>query len=187
MAKDLIDDIMDDLNKYANNVSKFSAIEVREELYKTATQAIEYFYDTYTPGDYHIRQVDFAFGHNLDVYEGEISTYHRTYNLKKSYKKYYKDNHGTTFSGGVILSPDYMADIYRGSRELVFDLAYSGFHGLNSWEYGSPRPATPYGVTIPSPMKMILDKQKYIAKYPVTLYINKGIEKANKQTYKVLK
>ena len=185
MAKDLISDIIDDLNKYGSNISKYSAIAVREELHKTARQAIDYFYDTYTPGDYFRRKADFAYENNL-AFGGEANhTYQRTYNLYKSFKKYYKDNHGTTFSGGVILSPDYMADIYRGSRELVFDLAYSGFHGLNSWDQQEYRPATPYGVTTPSPMKMIMDKHDEIQKHP-TSYINIGIKEANKQTYQLL-
>lgn len=167
MAQDIINDIIGDLKEYSRNVCKNSAIYAREELYKTAQSAIEYFYNTYTPGDYYKRNMNFL--HSEDDYEWKDSesdfVYSRTYNLRKSYKKWYKNNHDSTYSGGVILSPEYMDDVYRADKELIFNLAYSGYHGLNTWT-SSARPASPFYVTQPSPLEMIEDKANQLFKRP---------------------
>ena len=180
----LFDDIASDVQEYAKNVCKYSAIEVREELYKTANEAIDYFYATYTPGDYSFDRNVFLVNHPDEPYSFiEVhSVYQRNYNLYKSFEKYYKNNHDKTFSGGIVLSPELMKDIYRGSRELVFDLAYRGYHGLDSWNQTDYRPARPYGVTIPSPMEIIERKEDNIYKHP-TPYVNKAVKKANKEKY----
>lgn len=188
---DLIDDIKKDLIKYSSNVSRFAAITTREVLYRVTENAIDKFYADYTPGDYHDRKANYAY-ENPDYAEeiGYIfteanSVYQRTYNLYNSYKKYYKNNHDSTFSGGVILSPDYMRNVYRGSRELVFDLAYAGFHGLNSWEPDSPRPAIPYGVTTPSPMDVINNKADGLANHPNDV-LDLAIQRADGEPYAYL-
>lgn len=118
MAKqksDLIDDIKKDLIKYSSSVAKFAAIEVRDELYKSAKDAIEAFYLDYEPEYY----------------------YRNYYNFKtKSFQKFYHDSHGKTFSGGIILTPDLMDDLYRNENgygataEMVFESVYAGWHGL---------------------------------------------------------
>lgn len=177
MAKTVIDDIIDDLNEYSRNVAKYAAIEVREELYKTAQQSIEYFYATYTPGDYYRRKAEYLITNgNNEIEEESDFTYVRTYNLKRSYKKWYHNNHDKVFTGGVILSPEFMDDIYRGSRELIFDLAYAGYHGLDSF-LQPQRPSAPFGVTSPSPMEMIENKANEIIKKP-DKYIQKGLTNA---------
>lgn len=193
MAKsNIFDDIKADVKQYAMNISKYSAIEVREQLYQATKSAIDKFYADYTPGDYHQRKNDFMaemIENGEDdgyVFTEAHCVYQRTYNLYNSYKKYYKNNHDRTFSGGVILSPDFMKDTYRGGRELVFDLAYAGYHGLNSWDFGSPRPASPYAVTSPSPMDMIEKKQNGIANHPEPI-IHKAIMRANGDAYSYFK
>lgn len=172
---DIFDYIKKDIQEYAKNISRYSAIEAREQLYQATKNAIDKFYADYEPGDYHQRKNDFMaemIENGEDdgyVFTEAHSVYQRTYNLYNSYKKYYKNNHDSTFSGGVILSPDFMKDTYRGGRELVFDLAYAGYHGLNSWEPESPRPASPYAVTTPSPMDMIEKKYKEIIDNPSSI------------------
>lgn len=176
-VNNVFNDIKKDVAEYTANVSKFAAIETREELFEESRHAIAVFYADYTPGDYHRRF------NELGWIQTDVGrTYQRTYNLYNSYKKYYKNNHDRTFSGGVILSPEYMDDVYRGTPELVFDLAYAGFHGLNSWEPDSPRPATPYAVTNPSPLEIIEEKQSSIANNPEPI-LHKAIIKANAQKY----
>lgn len=192
MAKNnIFDDIKADVKQYAMNISKYSAIEAREQLYRETKSAIDTFYADYTPGDYHQRKNDFM-ADMVDndevsqyIFAESRNVYRRTYNLYNSYKKYYKNNHDRTFSGGVILSPDFMKDTYRGGRELVFDLAYSGFHGLNSWEFGSPRPASPYAVTSPSPMDMIEKKQNDMLNH-IDQIVSIAVRKSNEEAYKVI-
>lgn len=171
----LIDDIISDIKQYSKDISKYSAIEVREELYVTAFNAIDYFYSEWEPEYY-------------DRHEYKITKWigykpvTLTHNPQKAIKKFYHDNHEKVFTGGITLSPDYMDDIYRGEPELIFDLVYSGFHGLNAWEPESPRPSTPYHVTQPSTMDLIADKYNEIAKNPGS-YVRKAVIKANAKTY----
>lgn len=165
MAKDIFDDIKQDVKKYASNVAKYAAIETREELAKTAYDAIGKFYEDYEP-DFYIRHY-----------------YNFSY---KSYKKYYKNNHDSVFTGGIILSPDYMDDIYRGSTELVFELVMEkGYHGLNAWNQNDYRPSLPYAITTPTPMEIIEKRQRQIASAPKQI-LNKAIKRADAESYNVL-
>ena len=141
MAKDLIDDIIQDIKNYSSNVAKFAAIEVRDELAQVAHDAIESFYNDYEPEEY----------------------YRNYYNFKKkSYSKYYHDSHGTTFSGGIEFTPEEMDELYihdtrspfakhatyGAPAELVFEKVMEGWHGLS----------TPYNIAEqmnPTPMEMI--------------------------------
>jgi len=152
MANSLIDNIKKDVKEYSKNVCKFASIEVREELAKTAYDTILQFYDDYEP----------------------VAYKRHYYNLEeKSFKKFYHNNHNTAFTGGIILSPEWMDDIYRADTELIFNLVYEGFHGLKS--YVSPfRPAGSWGqIMNPSPMDIIEKKRDEIYKNP-TSYINKA-------------
>ena len=91
------------------------------------------------------------------------------------------------------MSPDFLHDIYRADRDLVFDLVYSGKHGLftGTWvrfDDGSqyiknpPEGIVPYAITDPSPMQMIEDKQAEIEKN-----LDKYIEEAEKKAYAMRK
>lgn len=160
MVKDIFDEIMDDIQEYSKNIAKFTAIEIREELAFTVYDAIEKFYDSYEP-EYYRRHYD-----NF---------------MKKSYKKYYKNNHDTTFTGGVILSPELMDDIYRADKEFVFNLVYAGYHGLDSWS--SAEEPTSWGERMqPSPLDLIESKYKEILRDP-----NKYSDAAEKKARKLRK
>ena len=152
MAKDLIDDIIKDLKDYSSNVAKFSAIEVRDELAKTAHDAIEAFYQ------------DAKFNNG----SSEPMWYSRNYyNFRnKSYKKYYHDSHGTVFSGGIELTPKNMDELYihptksRDAKyatygapvELVFEkVMEEGWHGPIGGDYNNNH-TEPMS---PSPMELI--------------------------------
>lgn len=165
MAKDLIDDIIQNIKNYSSNVAKFAAIEVRDELAKTASEAIESFYNDYEPEEYYRNYYNFR---------------------KKSYRKYYHDSHGTTFSGGIEFTPEEMDELYihdtRGSfakhatygapAELVFEKVMEGWHGLS----------TPYNVTEqmkPSPMEIIMKRYKNLY-YNNSRLIGRAEEKAMK-------
>ncbi len=174
----MIDEIINDVEAYARNVARFSAQAVSDAMTKTAHDAIEKFYSSYTP-----------------------NCYFRTGNLRQSYKKVYPDYRAVNkYTGGVILSSDFMDDVYthytkNGSydtRELVFNLAYAGFHGLKAWDpvygedgkflYGVPieeRPLVPYYVTTPSPTEIIEKKYNSIQRNN-SKYIKDAEAKAEK-------
>lgn len=165
MANDIFDELKKDVVKYAANVSRYAAIETREDLARTAYEAVEAFYNDYEPIEY-----------NRHYYNFE----------KKSFKKYYKNNHDRTFTGGIILSPDYMDDIYRGSTEFIFELVMEeGFHGLDAWNQLDFRPSAPYHITKPSPIEIIEERQRQIASSPEPI-LHKAIILANAEQYNVL-
>ena len=157
-----LEDLAKDLEAYANNVARFTAQAVADELTKTTYDAIAYFYVSWTP-EYYTRHVD-----NL---------------LFHSYKRFTHNNRNRTFSGGVELSSEFMEDIYNGSPSLIFDIVYKGYHGLDT--FSDIRPAQPWAITTPSPAQIILAKRDDIYKKPGE-YISQGIKKANKQKYLVL-
>ena len=125
MAKDLIDDIIDDLTEYSKNIAKFAAIDVREQLADAAADAIEAFYADYEPDFYYRNYYNFR---------------------KKSYKKFYHNSHDKVFSGGIILTPENMDELYLhqaktpfaehnpygASAAQVFETVMQGWHGLPS-------------------------------------------------------
>lgn len=171
MPRNLFDEIAKDLREYASNVAKFAAIEAREELADTAAGAIESFYAHYEPMDY----------------------YRNYYNFRqKSYKKYYKNSHGKSFSGGITLTPENMDELYMhptvhswaknetwgAPAEVVFHTVMDGWHGLPS----------PYEVTSPmepSPMELIQKRYDELCANPSRL-IQRAEQKAKKIKYKYL-
>lgn len=157
MAKDLIETISDDLMAYSREIVRYASQEIRDRLTQEAKKAIEQFYQDYTPGD-HYRA-------NHPEFEGEKPWfYDRTYNLKKAYKSVYV-NHGDHIKSGVILSPDFMDDVYHGTRTMVFNMTWgSGFHGHDAWEsYHEPgTDFVPYAVTNPSPYWRVKDQYREI-------------------------
>ena len=142
--------VMKDLDELSKNTAKIAMQKASEELYQTARLAIDDFYKDYTPGDHYRKN-------NPNGPTERPWFYDRTYNLHNSYKKYLKNN-GTVYYGGVILSPEYMEDVYRqpNTQDLIFDLTLlGGVHGLDSWQQTDTRPATPYWITRPAPIQQI--------------------------------
>lgn len=143
MSQVNIKPLTDYLNKYTKEVSRKTAGLIRDELADTATSAIAEFYEHYTPKHYH----------------------RHYYNFKKnSFQKYYSNPHGTVYRGGIELTPDLMDDIYSSPTYQVFDTVYAGFHGIASTHI-YPRNTEHQFVPprmIPSPMEIILKKQKKI-------------------------
>lgn len=162
--KQLVDDFVRDIKQYASNIAKFTATAIRDDLYKTAYDAIVTFYDDYQPKSYNRHYYNF---------------------LNKSFKKYYHNNHDTKYSGGIILSAEWMDDIYRASErsdlgtEFVFDLVYEGYHG---WDTGWTVPSEPvtngFGERMqPSPLDLIEKRYNYISRH-INKYINNAEAKA---------
>ena len=147
--RNIIDDFIDDVVEYQNNVGKFAAQEVADKMTQTAYDAITQFYDSWQPEYYQRHYYNF---------------------LKKSFKSYYHNDGRGRFTGGVIISPEWMDDIYRASMrndlgtEFVFDLVYEGHHG---WDTGWRKPTEPvthgFGPRMqPTPLELIERKYRYI-------------------------
>ena len=155
----LFHNVMKDLDELGKNTAKIAMQNVSDELYDVAKKAIDNFYRDYTPGDHYRKN------HPNGPTERPWF-YDRTYNLKKSYRKYLKNN-GTVYYGGVILSPSYMDDVYRqpNTQDLIFELTLlSGLHGLDSWEQNYNRPSTPYGISRPTPIQQVQTKYSELKK-----------------------
>jgi len=173
---DFFRDLKSDIKQYGDTVAKYSAKECSEELSRSAYNAILAFYNDYQPIVYrrHMRRG-------------------KHYNLgQNSFTKVFEKSSKDVYTGGIILSPDGMEDIYRtvnwqGHRvkDIVFDIVYQGFHGLDGWTQFDVRPAEPYAITSPSPSEIILKKADGIAKSPAP-YIHKAIIIANSKDYKVI-
>jgi hypothetical protein len=160
------DDVENDLKHYVNKMLSSTAGKIRDDLTEETAQAIADFYADYTPEYYH-RHVD-AKG--------------RHYNFgKNSFEKYYSNPHGTIFSGGVILTPSRMDDIYQDSVQEVFDTVYHGFHGVSSM-FVNPYTFSVTPVMSPSPIERIYAKRDYIRKH-IDKYIEYGKKKANAESY----
>ena len=82
------------LEKYGQEKAKELAQDAREKLSNHYMSLIDWYYVDYMP--------------KLNKY-GE-PYYHRTFGLYKSYKKYYKNSHNSTYYGGVEITADKMND-----------------------------------------------------------------------------
>ena len=143
----MIETINEDIETYSRNIIKYASQEIRDRLEKKAKDAIEQFYQDYTPGD-HYRTNHPEFGGEKPWF------YDRTGNLRKAYRPVYM-NHGDHIKSGIILSPEFMDDVYEGTKTMVFNMTWgSGFHGHDAWEpyHISGTEFTPYAVTSPSPL-----------------------------------
>lgn len=175
--------LKNDIEQYAYNVVKTMATQTREELCDAAKYAIEEFYRDYTPKSGSINtsyQWEYGSPSGVPLY------YKRHYDnfLTRSYKKYYHNNHNKYFSGGVELSPDLMTDYYQGDINEVFDMVYSGFHGVSSG-FINPRSFTATRVMSPSPIQIIQKKQNDLIKNIDKLQ-NKAMVEAQLYKYNVL-
>lgn len=145
-----VSSLKDYLEKYAKEVGRITAADIRDELTDAAFNAIVKFYESYSPRSYRRHYYNF---------------------LEKSFRKYYSNAHGTIYRGGVEFTPQLMDDIYQSSSgyspaqvtEQVFDTVYAGFHGVASTQIypgSAPRYSPP--VMRPSPMELILSKRDEI-------------------------
>lgn len=99
-------DLKTDLQKFGNNVAKNIATYVREAIVSEYANSIELFYNSYTP-----------------------IQYERKWQLRKSFRPYYKNPHGTRYHGGVEICTDKMKDVHKDSNEVILGYALSGWHG----------------------------------------------------------
>lgn len=152
-----------DLVKYFHKTLSYTASLIADELTETAAFSIDAFYNDYSPRYYH----------------------RHYYNFKnKSFRRYYSNPHGKTYAGGVELTPEMMDSIYQDPVGEVFDMVYSGFHGVSSG-YEKPYSFTATPVMKPSPMEIILQKKEEIVK-GINKYVQKGQDAASKEKYAVI-
>ena len=102
MSKELIND----LQNFGNEIAKNIAINVRNSLCDEYAYAVEQFYDSYTP-----------------------EQYERKWQMRRSYRPYYKNPHKTRVHGGVEITPDRMKDVHAISNYDIISYSISGFHG----------------------------------------------------------
>lgn len=100
------EDLKIDLQKFGINIAKNIAISARESITSEYVNAIELFYNSYTP-----------------------QQYDRKWQLRKSYRPYYRNAHGTRFHGGVEICTDKMEDVHSDPNEVVLSYALAGWHG----------------------------------------------------------
>jgi hypothetical protein len=99
-------DLKDDLQKFGNNIAKNIAITSRDAITNEYAIAVEEFYNAYTP-----------------------LQYERKWQLRKSFRPYYRNPHGTRYHGGVEITTDKMKEVHSDSNEIVLSYALSGWHG----------------------------------------------------------
>lgn len=162
MAKNKVhidNDLIHDLKKYSSSVCTSLAAQVRDEMYKEASFAIEEFYNDYEP-----------------LY------YKRHYNnfRKNSFTKYYKNPHNSVVRGGIELTLDSMDDLYRANTEYVFNIVYLGFHGNVNMFSHNINNIPP--VMNPSPLDILLNKREFLIEN-INDYKDEAINKARKQQY----
>lgn len=149
--------LLQDLNKYAANISKYMAQTIADELTEEAELAINDFYNQYNP-----------------------KYYYRHGNFTKSFKRKYS-NHNPVFSGGVELLEDSLPNVYTGrnsSSESIFWRVYLGYHGIASMQGFAP-------ILSPSPIQRLYNKRDEIIKNSKK-YENKAIKKAQSDSYTYL-
>ena len=141
-----------DIQNFGNNIAKNIAIEVREQLTSEYRYSVEQFYNSYTPIDYE-----------------------RTWQLRKSYRPYYKNPHGTRYHGGVEICTDKMKDTHSDSNETVLGFALSGWHG-------NPN----RGIYTPPYIYEHVEQYRDILFGYIDIIAKNAIEKSKKEKYKIL-
>lgn len=150
---DIPQELKSDIQKFGNNVAKNIAIQAREEITKEYAFSVEAFYDSYDP-----------------------QQYERTWQLRKSYRPYYRNPHGTRYHGGVEICTDKMKDTHADSNEEVLSYALSGWHGHPNRRIYTP----PY-------------IYEHVERFRDTLFgyidiiAGNAIEEAKKENYKILR
>lgn len=147
MARKQVIDLSDEIariKKYSADVCRTAAGLIRDELTKTAAEAIELFYQNYDPSSYDRHYYNFR---------------------ENSFEKYYAKS-GNYYYGGVKLTPENMEDIYtrdKGNPQEVFESVYAGFHGPI---VGYMRAGFQIPIMNPSPMDLIVAKRDEIVTNP---------------------
>lgn len=117
---ELRENLKSDIIKYGQNIAKYMAQDIADDLTKYAKSIIEEFYGQYDPED--------ASKHNGLVY------YYRHWNFRKVPKRYYKKR-GNVYTCGVDLN-DELPNVYRGTNSspiAVYNRVMNeGLHGLAS-------------------------------------------------------
>ena len=141
MAKQKIPEIQklltDELKEFRSAWLKEAAVIARDELVETAKSAVLAFYHDYTPSTYQRHYYNF---------------------LTNSFKPLYKNNHGVSYSGGIYITLEDLAQIYRGDAEMIGEQFYAGEHG----HFETLNTEMPTPIMTPSPMEIILNKRKEI-------------------------
>ena len=96
---------------YGNNLAKKIATEVRDNLAEEYHESVALFYSQYTP-----------------------KVYDRQYRLYDGFRKFYHNQHGNVFTGGIIFTDEKLGSDYSLPTDVVYDMAIHGFHGnLSIW------------------------------------------------------
>jgi hypothetical protein len=98
--------------------AKELAIEARERLSQEYLNVIENFYKEYEP-KYYLRHFNNKYDEHSLLKSG----------LGKTFEKYYKNSHNTSFSGGITISTDNMYSDYSSPQIDVLYSFLSGYHG----------------------------------------------------------
>lgn len=147
------EDLKKDIQNFGNNVAKNIAIAAREELTREYALAVEEFYTAYTP-----------------------IQYERKWQLRKSYKPYYRNPHGTRYHGGVEICTDKMKDVHSDPNEVVLSYVLGGWHGNpNKGIYTHP------------PIYEHIENYRDLFFSYIDLVANDAISKAKTENYKILK
>jgi len=152
-----LNSLKNDLRKYANQVCKYAASEIADELTEDTVFAIGAFYSHYTPEKYKRHYYNF---------------------MNKSYRRYYSNPHNKIYRGGVEFTPNLMDKLYRDSIDEVFGSVIElGSHGPELYTNVQPMRR--------SPMQMVIEDRDNIEKN-IDEYINRAKAKAKTGTYSVL-
>lgn len=160
MAKDNLDNLVEqlkqDVNNYAIHLSREMAHNAQKMLTREAERSIEMFYEHYTPTYYNRHQPEGV-------------------NLRRSFRPYYYSPHGKNSKGGVEICVNEMDNMYQQSADYVGDTVWAGFHG------------PPIGNNVntprmwPSPIQRVRDLRDYLRD---NIYvIKKPAEKKAKNYY----
>lgn len=122
------------LEKYVQDVCRRTAGLIRDDLTETAGRAVSTFYADYKPHVYKRHYYNFE---------------------NNSYQKYYANNHGKVYYGGVEITPQNLESLYVDPTYEVSDLFWNGFHGSPIGKNDIPRMS-------PSPMDILEERQDYI-------------------------
>ena len=166
----LKEELMKDCIKYEQNIAKYMAQKITEDITEYSKNVIKDFYDQYNPHDPSTHVDKFY--------------YYRHGNFNKVPKRHYRKR-GDMYVCGVYLERN-LPDVYWGSHsepEQVFNrVIFGGLHGMASLNIPNGIKNVPPKFE-PSPYIRIREKFKEIQKNP-TEYENYARKKAQQDTYK---
>lgn len=104
--------------KMAEDKAKELAVEARERMAEEYLNVISKFYSEYDPKYY--------WRHFNNKYDEKSL---KSSGLGRTFEKYYKNSHGSVFTGGISISTDNMYSDYEGSQWDVLCSFLEGYHG----------------------------------------------------------